>query len=160
MKKVTRRRGKIGRRGLATVELAVVLPVLMLLLFGIMEMGMLFKDVLMLQESVREGARTAEVGAVPSQITSTVQTSAVSLNMAQMTITSQYRTWSGTAWNAWTTLGTSASGTSNNAPSASQIMVSASYNHMLIVRGLFGFIATDAAKTMVTINASSVVRRE
>jgi Flp pilus assembly protein TadG len=54
------------RQGLATVELAIVLPLLVLMLFGIMEMGLLFKDVLMLQQGVREAARSAALGAVPA----------------------------------------------------------------------------------------------
>jgi hypothetical protein len=112
----------------------------------------------MLQQGVREGGRTAALGAVPSLITSTVQSSAVSLPSASITVTNQYRTWNGTGWDAWMTLGTG--GTSNNAPPGSQVRVSAAYDHRLVTGGLFSFIATDTAKTKVTINASSVVRRE
>jgi Flp pilus assembly protein TadG len=158
MRSYDRLRGRTSRRGLATVELAIVLPVLMLMLFGIMEMGLLFKDVLMLQQGVREGGRTGALGSVPTQVSSVVTSSAASLDSTKLTVTSQYRTWNGTTWDSWVTLGTS--GTTNNAPSGSQIKVSAAYDHMLVTGGLFSFIATDTNKTKVTINASSVVRRE
>jgi Flp pilus assembly protein TadG len=152
------RLGNRSRTGLATVELAVVLPVLVLMLFGIMEMGLLFKDVLMLQQGVRERGRTAALGAVPTQIVATVKSSAVSLDATKLVVTTYYRTWNGTGWDAWSGLGTG--GTSNNAPPGSQVKVTAKYDHMLVTGGLFGFIATDTAKTKVTISASSVVRRE
>ncbi len=158
MRSNDRLRGRLQRRGLATVELAIVLPVLVLMLFGIMEMGLLFKDVLMLQQGVREAGRTGALGAVPAQISSVVTSSAVSLDSTKLTATSEFRTWNGTSWDSWVTLGTT--GTSNNAPSGSQIKVSAAYDHMLVTGGLFSFIATDVAKTKVTIHASSVVRRE
>ncbi len=147
-----------NRRGLATVELAIVLPVLMLLLFGIMEMGLLFKDVLMLQQGVREGGRTAALGSTIEQVSSTVTSSAVSLT-GSITITQQVRTWNVTTWGSWAPL-TDSSSTSNAALSGSQIKVSATYDHMLVTGGLFSFIATDTAKTKVTISASSIVRRE
>ena len=39
-----RRDGACGERGASAVEAALVAPVVFLLLFGIIEMGMLFKD--------------------------------------------------------------------------------------------------------------------
>jgi hypothetical protein len=36
----------------------------------------------------------------------------------------------------------------------------AEYDHMLVTGSLFSFLATDSAKTKVTIRAASVVRRE
>jgi hypothetical protein len=128
-------------------------------------MGLLFKDVLMLQQGIREGGRTAALGSVPTQISSVVTSSAVSLDSTKLNLTNpqghdalQYRTWNGTGWDSWVTLGVN--GTTNNAPSGSQIKVSATYDHMLVTGGLFAFIATDAGKTKVTISASSIVRRE
>src|SRR4051794_525192 len=48
-----------GRRGAALVEFAIVLPLLMTLLLGIMEFGMIMRDYIMLGHGAREGARTA-----------------------------------------------------------------------------------------------------
>jgi Flp pilus assembly protein TadG len=53
------RRGRPRRRAAAIVEFAIVLPVLMTILFGIMEFGHLFKVRLTAQQAAREGCRTA-----------------------------------------------------------------------------------------------------
>lgn len=50
------------RRGVATVELAVILPFLFLLLFGIWEVGRFLDAQLLLEGAVREGARQAAAG--------------------------------------------------------------------------------------------------
>jgi Flp pilus assembly protein TadG len=47
--------------GQATTELALVLPVLVVLLFGIIQFGIAFKDYLSLTDAVRAGARRAAV---------------------------------------------------------------------------------------------------
>ncbi len=54
--RVTRRR---GQRGAVAVEAALITPVLILLLFGIIEFGMLFKDYLGVTSASRAGVRIA-----------------------------------------------------------------------------------------------------
>jgi Flp pilus assembly protein TadG len=48
-----------GDRGVAAVEAAIITPVLFLLLFGIIEFGLVFKDQLAITSAVRAGARIA-----------------------------------------------------------------------------------------------------
>ena len=48
-----------GRRGANAIEFALVLPVLVMLLFGAMEYGWLFMNQIMLDASVAEGLRAA-----------------------------------------------------------------------------------------------------
>ena len=55
----TRYRRRRGRRGAAIVEFAVVLPLLMLILFGILEYGYLFFVQQTLTNAAREGCRIA-----------------------------------------------------------------------------------------------------
>jgi hypothetical protein len=52
-------RARCGQRGAAAVEAAIITPVLMLMVFGIIEFGFLFKDWLAVTSSVRAGARIA-----------------------------------------------------------------------------------------------------
>ena len=52
-----------NKRGQALVELALVLPLLILLLFGTMEFGRIFHSYLVLTNASREGARAGIVGA-------------------------------------------------------------------------------------------------
>jgi len=57
------------RRGVAAVELAVIAPFLMMLLFGIWEMGRYLDAQMLLEGAVREGARQAAAGARRDPIT-------------------------------------------------------------------------------------------
>lgn len=58
---VTVRRVK-SDRGASALEFALVIPVLLLLLFGIIEFGVIFQNQLALTHAAREGARMAAVG--------------------------------------------------------------------------------------------------
>jgi Flp pilus assembly protein TadG len=49
-------------RGAAAVEMALVLPLLLLVLFGVVDFGRLLNTQLTLTESAREGARAAALG--------------------------------------------------------------------------------------------------
>lgn len=149
-----------SRCGTATVELAIVLPVLLLMLFGILEMGLLFKDYLMCQQAVREGARTAALGAMPSQVISAVRAAASTLDPSYFTVQCQYRVWEGTGWSAWMTLGTSNDGTSNNAPPGAQIRISTTYRHKLLTGGLFRWLADDPSTNTINLRAAAICRRE
>jgi len=51
--------GRQDERGAAAVELALVLPVLLLILFGIIEYSLMFKDSLTMASTSRAGARMA-----------------------------------------------------------------------------------------------------
>src|SRR5450631_240149 len=52
-----RRRFARGDRGSAVVEAAIVLPTIIMIMFGMLEMGLYFKDNLTLSEAVKDGAR-------------------------------------------------------------------------------------------------------
>ena len=54
-----RRKAILGDRGASAVEAAIVTPVVMALLFGIIELGFVFKDYLAVAGAVRAGVRTA-----------------------------------------------------------------------------------------------------
>lgn len=56
-----------GERGAVAVEAAIITPLLVLLVFGIVEYGLLFKDSLAVTTAIRSGARTAS--AEPRQTT-------------------------------------------------------------------------------------------
>ena len=55
----------IGKKGVAAVEFAIVLPLLMLLTFGIIEFSILFYNKAMVTNASREGARAGIVFADP-----------------------------------------------------------------------------------------------
>lgn len=72
------RAGKTGyrrtRRGAALVEMAIVLVLLSILLFGIIDFGLLIRDYLALSHVAREGARTFAVGATESDMRADIMT--------------------------------------------------------------------------------------
>lgn len=77
---------KKDKNGQAMVELALVLPLLLLLVFGITEFGRIFSTHLILAHSAREGARQATVGATDTEIINKVLSSAAVLDVTKMTI--------------------------------------------------------------------------
>jgi Flp pilus assembly protein TadG len=152
-------RGASRRAGSVTVEMAIIAPILVLLLFGTVEMGLLFKDSLTLDQACREAVRVAAVGDTTSDITTRAEAAAPTLNSAKITVTQQYRTYSSGTWSAWTTLGNNTGDTANNAPSGSQIEISLSYPHTMITGGFFSSIVTPGTNTC-TIKSSMVMMHE
>ena len=62
-----RRRGARRREaGQATVELALLLPVVLLLLLAVLQVGLLARDVVLVAHASREAARAAAVDPAPS----------------------------------------------------------------------------------------------
>jgi Flp pilus assembly protein TadG len=71
-----RRRRPGPRQGQATLEMAVVLPVLAMLTMGVLEMGMLLNAYITVVNLAREGARVAVDGATNCEIRSVLHTKA------------------------------------------------------------------------------------
>ncbi len=75
------------RKGQAAVELALILPVLVLLLLGMLQVGIVLEDYLQLQQAVEQGARAASLGAADAAIQQTVDGAAPSLIPSALTVT-------------------------------------------------------------------------
>ena len=65
---MTHRVRAAGERGQASVELALVLPVLILFLLGLVQTALVARDQVLLQDAARAAAREASVGAAPSRV--------------------------------------------------------------------------------------------
>lgn len=76
-----------NNRGQALVEFALILPILLLLIIGSMEFGLIIHQYLAVTEAAREGARSAAVGASDAAVTSVVRTAASQIPADQLTIT-------------------------------------------------------------------------
>jgi Flp pilus assembly protein TadG len=70
MRRVRHRRGEEGQ---TLVEFVLVAPVLLLILFGIVQFGIAFKNSIVVTDAVRAGARKAAVSRVATDPTATVQ---------------------------------------------------------------------------------------
>ncbi|MBC7287195.1 MAG: pilus assembly protein [Armatimonadetes bacterium] len=157
------RKGYVRRprsRAVAAVELAFVLPLVALLFFSVVELGVLFKDALVLNQAVREACRKAGLGAPPSQVVAAVKSRAVTLEVSRLQVTTSYRTWTGTNWSNWQPLGASQDGTQNTAPPGAEVRVVARYSHPLLMGGALRFLQTDASGNGIAVSAAAVTRRE
>ena len=65
-----------GEQGQSMVELALVLPLLIMLLTGIIQFGFLFNGYITVTSAAREGARLAVVGGTDEQVKARVQNEA------------------------------------------------------------------------------------
>ncbi len=71
-KSATREASRVGKYrrsagGQSIAEFALVVPILLLLVFGIVEFGLIVKSWQVVTDAAREGARVAVVGSTPSQ---------------------------------------------------------------------------------------------
>ncbi|HHV34344.1 MAG TPA: pilus assembly protein [Syntrophomonadaceae bacterium] len=68
------------------LEFALVLPILLLLVFGIIEFGIIFFDNLVITQAAREGARVGVVGGSDAEILDTVERIAGTLDVSRLQI--------------------------------------------------------------------------
>ncbi|MDP4088804.1 MAG: pilus assembly protein [Bacillota bacterium] len=74
------------KKGQALVEFAIILPVIMLLLMGILQFGMMLNSYLEVQNAAREGARTGIVGSTDTGIRNQITAISPGLDSRNMTI--------------------------------------------------------------------------
>jgi len=79
---------KLGnQRGQALVEFTIILPLLLLIVMGIIQFGMIFNSYLSLQNASREGARAGIVGSSSTEIRDTIIAVSPNLDASNLTVT-------------------------------------------------------------------------
>ena len=146
--------------------MAIAMLLMMLIVMGIMEFGLMFRNYLSLDEVARAAVRSAalgsQTGVVQGRVTQTI--SALGLQQANLTsVSMQYRTYNKTTgvWSGWGTLGNGADGY-NNAPCDqtydSQVKVRITYTYPTVTGS---FLAPMVGQNgNIVLNATSVMRRE
>ncbi len=133
------------------VEFAIVCMLLLTLVFGIIEFGLVIRDSITLKQAVREGVRAASLSKSSSEVTAVVTASLVGLDTARLSgITVYYRVRTGTGWpTTWVT------GTPDAIPASAevQLKVKGQYSHALVTGGLFG-------SSPIILRSEMVMRRE
>ncbi|MGI5838273.1 MAG: TadE/TadG family type IV pilus assembly protein [bacterium] len=76
-----------GEQGQSLVEFALILPLLILLVTGIMQFGSIYNDYIVLQNAAREGARAGVVGKSDAEISDIVYNYAAGLDSSRLTVT-------------------------------------------------------------------------
>jgi Flp pilus assembly protein TadG len=91
---------KPADRGSVAVEFALLLPVLLLLLFGIIDFGRALNAQITLTQAAREGARLASLGLPNATVVSNTQTAATGVSPVTVTVTSSCPVGAGAGVNA------------------------------------------------------------
>lgn len=76
-----------NKRGQAMVEMAIVLPILLVILMGIFEFGRIFNTYLIMTNASREGARSAALGDSDTDIIQRINNAIVDLDSTHLTTT-------------------------------------------------------------------------
>ena len=75
-----------NKKGQSIVELALILPILLMLLFGILEFGRVYGAYMMIHHSARDGVRVSAVGGTNTEVQTAVQGSTTALEQDDLTI--------------------------------------------------------------------------
>lgn len=75
-----------NKKGQSIVELAILLPVLLMLLFGILEFGRVYGAYMVIHHSARDGVRVGAVGGTTAEIQAAVQNTTTALDQDNLTI--------------------------------------------------------------------------
>jgi Flp pilus assembly protein TadG len=86
------RADRVRERGSAAVEFALVLPILLLLLLALVQVGVIARDSLVLTQASRAGARGAAVQRTKEAVDEAVRAAAVGLDPDRISVVA---TWSG-----------------------------------------------------------------
>ncbi len=146
------------RRGVSTVEFALVVPVLLALLMSILEFSIVTRNNLTLSNCAREGARALALGHTTTDAKTRMKSMSGVLNLQDSAIAMTYSTDNGATFS--TGVGTAAvpntigdNDTQNNAPLGSLVKVAIRYPHKSLT-GFFPFLNGYILKT------NAVFRRE
>lgn len=149
--------GMNKHRGAALIEFALIVPLLIFLLLGIIEFGIVVMHQLTLEQAAREGSRLAAVRNPTTKVIERIMNSAAILpNRSDLEITLSYSTDNGQTYPY--PLGDTAGGT-NDAPPGSLVQVTVSWPHRLVTGSFFGWL-TGAENNTLPLRAEVVMRRE
>lgn len=140
------------RRASTLIEFALIVPVLLAVVMGIIEFGWLVRSQLMIANAAREGARYAAVGKQTNDIIARINGMASGVPGAPGSLTITIKRNDGANGTTYdTTVGNT--GTMNNAPTGSMIQVLVRAPNRSLT-GLFPFLNNR------TVQAAVVMRRE
>ena len=146
------------RTGTVTVEFALIAPVLLLVLMGIIEFGLLFQDLMLLKNAAREGARLGAIGGSTTAITSRVENATQDLVTEDLTITQQFAV-EESGELTWQSLG-DLPGDVNNAPTGALLKIEVTYPHSLMATGLLPQLEDEPDSGTISLTTAATYRRE
>ncbi|MGD9495783.1 MAG: hypothetical protein AB7Y46_05680 [Armatimonadota bacterium] len=138
-----------------TIELGLLLPGLVLLLLGMIELGLFARSVVVLHRLAGEAAQAAAAGAAPAAIDARIGASAGGLRSGTLARMYCRRTPSADGSGQWRPL--RGAGETNDAAAGDELMVEVLYPHRLLTGRLLAGIGL--ATEPVTLSASMVAVR-
>ena len=141
------RRNKRSKHiGAALVEFTISVSLLFVLMFGIIEVGLLFKNQATISQAAREASRSASLGSTVSVCkTRAINTSTVTLTTADIALDK-----SADAGVTWSTLGDNGTATANNGAVGNLVRCTVTYASPLVSSYIFsGTTRTITAKVVM-----------
>jgi Flp pilus assembly protein TadG len=80
------RRGRRGEAGTAAVEFALVLPLLLVIALALVQVGLVIRDRLLVEEAARAGARAAAIEDDPDAIAGAARSAAPDLDASALSV--------------------------------------------------------------------------
>ena len=134
------------QRGAALVEFALISSLLILLLFGIIEVGLILGDQAQVGAAAREAARAASVGGTVEAAQASAVNAGSGLHLATGSV---YLEQSVPPSPIWIALGDTVDGSSNNAVTGSLIRATVTYSHPLVTTLIFSGSTRTLTSKMV-----------
>jgi Flp pilus assembly protein TadG len=142
------------RRGQSLLEFALVVPVLLVILLGIIEFGWYIKNQLTISNATREGARIASIGKTQSEIKDRIKNSAKPLVLTDTNITLQQSTNNGSSYGAFPADDNTVTPAMNGVERPNLIKVQVQYTHRTLTN--FPVLATALNNKVITIAVTMV----
>jgi Flp pilus assembly protein TadG len=148
------------RRGVMTVEMAVIAPILILMLFAAIELGLIIRDTIGMHTLAHQAGRLAAKGRTTCDVINSVVSTPSSLNTGALSTTLEKMPFDEDAgtFGSWTALGNN--GVINDAHDGDRIRVTITYDHELVSGGVIPILVDDAEAGTSELTASIIVRRE
>ena len=146
-------------RGVASAEAAIVLPILLLLLFGIAELGLMLRAGFELNSMTREAARALAAGEGESVVMLRISEAGTALDLAQMTVTLEFCAYQGSGTWSSTWQPVQSNGDFNTVPTHARVRARLTYNHRLLLPGMLPFLVDDPEQGTRTLRSSVMMMR-
>lgn len=78
---------KLNKKGQSMVEMALILPIILLLFLGMFEFSRIFGSYLLVNHASREGARMASIGKTDAEIQANIASRVSALNVSDLQVT-------------------------------------------------------------------------
>jgi Flp pilus assembly protein TadG len=147
------------RRGAASVEFALVVPLLMVLLLGIVEFAMIGHHKLSLVQGCRAGAREASIGRSIALVKEKTRNAAPNVTLSEDQIIVEY-TAQEDGSGGWTSMPDAGSGSANGVPYGYLVRVRVDgWPHPLVTGPFFSWLPGVSGNNL-PLDAQMVMRRE